>query len=98
VSGSRKKYTPEYREQAVRDPISTLPRGHAGVVMVGGPHYAIHGCASSLLTLRCVYRRVQDLLPTVDRRWLSTSADVRRARARPATITRTVIASGSAGA
>src|SRR3954466_4936106 len=35
---------------------------------VGGRHYAIHGCATSPLTLRCVYRRVQDLLPTVDRR------------------------------
>jgi hypothetical protein len=71
---------------------------HVGVGMVRSPHYAIRGCAPSLLALRCVYRRVQDLLPTVGRRWLSTSADVRRARPRPATITRIVIASGSTGA
>ena len=88
---------PIISEGAVGINASAWAYGH-GVVMVGGPHYAIHGWAPSLSTLRCVCRRVQDLLPTVDRRWLSTCADVRRARRRPATITRTVIASGSTGA
>jgi hypothetical protein len=48
--------------------VALLPRQRPD--LVGGRHYAIHGCAPSPLTLRCVYRRVQDLLPTVDRRWL----------------------------
>jgi hypothetical protein len=69
-----------------------------GVARVGGPHHAIHGCASSLSTLRACTAASKTLLPTVDRRWLSTSADVRRARPRPATIARTVIANGSTGA